>query len=745
MANRSITLSTAALAAWPLALAMVSTGAQADQAQGDTGVTLEQIVVTASKRKELSSEVPASVSVFDSAELQALHATSLEDLASYAPGLVISNGGSPGQSMIILRGLNTEANGPLVATLIDDSGVGSSTGWVREDAYQLDLMPYDIERIEILRGPQGTLYGANSMGGVLKYVTRNPDLNELRVQAGADAFGVENGSSAGYAVRGALSGPLLTGHLALSLSAYDRRTPGYIDDPQEGVSGDNGLTQRGGRVALYWKPDDALTVKLQDLYQQILSQGNATAEAQVLGTTTPYHVGWWLGPYDHLLAEPFDQATNFTSLEVNWALGFADLVSATSYSNKHLTQRTDASNNIGFLIPLLDPQTTSTTARFDLMVGTTRVTQELRLTSTSTGRLQWMIGLYYDSEKGSNHQVLDAFDTDLTLIPALTPFEDFSAPTTYKETAGFANATLRITRGFDVTAGIRQSHNSQTNTQNYGGFLLSPPSTIYATASQNVTQYSVSPRYHLSPDTMMYLRLATGYRPGAPNDAIPGYPNIPTQTNADRITNVEGGIKSQFLDRRAAVDLSVYHIRWTDLQSNAYTPDGNFSYSVNAGSASSQGFELSAYYRPLDRLQLSANAAYTDAKLTQTVEAVGAVDGARLPTAPRWTASGIVNYRFANFRDWEPRLNAAVRYVDAQYNTVSTFNSAAILPPYTLADLNLSFSNGPWQVSLYADNVADRRAFSSAKVQNDQRFGTTYFFGTIVPPRTIGISLDVSY
>lgn len=721
----------------------------ATDAATDT-TALDEIIVTASKRSERAQDVPASISVLGSAQLQDLHATSLEDIASYAPGLVISNGGSPGQSSIILRGLNSEQNGALVATLIDDSPVGSSAGWVREDAYQLDLLPYDIERIEVLRGPQGTLYGANSMGGVLKYVTKNPDLNQSQAQVGGDGFGIAGGGDVGYAARGMVSVPIVDGKAAIRISLYDRRTPGYIDNPLRGVSNENGLTQRGGRIALLWQPTDALSFKLQDLYQETNSEGNATDEAQRLGTTTPYRVGNWLGDltYNHVLAEPFNQATNFLALAINWNLGFAEFTSASSFSNKHLSQMTDYSNNIGYLIPILDPTvppTTSTLSRFDLKLSTKRYTQEFRLASPSGGRFEWLIGAFYTNETSANHQILDAFNSDMTLIPALTPFLDFSAPTTYKESAVFGNVTYRISDAFDVTAGLRQSKNTQTNDQISGGFLLSPPSNVYATAAQSVTNYAVSPRFHFNSDNMIYVRVATGYRPGGPNDAIPGYPDIPTQTNADRITNYEAGIKTEFLERRASIDFAVYKILWSDLQSSAYTPDGNFSYSVNNGTASSQGFELSTFYAPIQNLRLAFNAAYTDAKLTESVPDVDAVNGARLPTAPRWTASGTLDYRFAAIQNWTPKIYTGLRYIDTQYTSVSSYSSAAILPGYTLVDLNASVSNGRYDIALYAKNLTDKRVFSSAKTQTDQRDGSTFMFGSIIQPRMVGISVDVKF
>ena len=189
--------------------------------------TLEEIIVTAGKQSERALDVPESISVITSADLERLHVTSLQDLAAVVPGfVVVSAGGSPGQTGIFLRGLPPLSAGSLVAMLIDDSAVGSSASFANESGFELDMLPYDIERIEVLRGPQGTLYGANSMGGLVKYVTKDPSLTAYEAQVGADAFVIKGGGSLGTGARGTWSAPLIDGKLAVRASLYGEQTPG---------------------------------------------------------------------------------------------------------------------------------------------------------------------------------------------------------------------------------------------------------------------------------------------------------------------------------------------------------------------------------------------------------------------------------------------------------------------------------------------------------------------------------------
>src|SRR5215469_13702612 len=273
----------------------------AEESPPSAADTLEEVIVTAQRRAEPLLDVPLSISVISAADIERLHATSLRDLGAAVPGFTIVPAGSPGQSEIVVRGLPilTGAGGPLVATLIDDASVGSSTSAGEGPGFALDMLPYDIERIEILRGPLGTLYGANSMGGVLKYVTKDPNLTAYEAQIGGEAFGIKDGGSLGTSARGSWSGPLIDGELAVRGSLYAQETPGYIRNPLRGLNHENSLSQYGGRLALLWQPLSELQVRLQGIYQRTDSDGDAVTFAELLGTPQyPYYrPGAWLGGY----------------------------------------------------------------------------------------------------------------------------------------------------------------------------------------------------------------------------------------------------------------------------------------------------------------------------------------------------------------------------------------------------------------------------------------------------------------
>jgi iron complex outermembrane receptor protein len=217
--------------------------AQGAFAQDDAD-TMEEIVVTAQKRTENVQDVPISISVLGAQQIENLHATELADYAAYVPGLVINNGGSPGQVTITLRGLNPLSSTTMVATVIDEAPVGSSAGWARESLFSFDMMPYDLERVEILKGPQGTLYGANSMGGLLKYVTTAPDLNHFQVRAGADVFSIEGADDLGLSGRIAANFPIVQDKLAIRASYYNGTRPGFIDNPSRAARTSTNSTRK---------------------------------------------------------------------------------------------------------------------------------------------------------------------------------------------------------------------------------------------------------------------------------------------------------------------------------------------------------------------------------------------------------------------------------------------------------------------------------------------------------------------
>ncbi len=261
-----------------LLAAAVPPAAWAQQTTPDTddAQALGTIIVTAEKRSEDIQEVPMSISVINVDDLEKLHATQLTDFAGYVPGFIVQDGGAPGQATLALRGIPPLSAGSTVATYIDETPLGSSSNYGAGSNVILDLLPYDFQSFEVLRGPQGTLYGASSLGGLVRYTTSAPDTEHSSGRAGVDVSSVSGGSDMGFGLRGAFNMVMSPGKLALTASAAHQDNPGYIDNVRTGEKDQNASTQDAGRVALRWTPNDDVAVTLQALTQRTDSDSSST-------------------------------------------------------------------------------------------------------------------------------------------------------------------------------------------------------------------------------------------------------------------------------------------------------------------------------------------------------------------------------------------------------------------------------------------------------------------------------------
>jgi outer membrane receptor protein involved in Fe transport len=250
-----------------------------------------------------------------------------------------------------------------------------------------------------------------------------------------------------------------------------------------------------------------------------------------------------------------------------------------------------------------------------------------------------------------------------------------------------------------------------------------------------VITYMVSPRLHLGDDTMIYVRVASGYRPGGPNVALPG---IPTQVGADKLTNYEAGVKTELLDRRALINLSAFYIDWTDIQITIAN-DQNVSYGANGGEATSKGFELTTSFAVTEAFRLGANVAYTDATLSQDVPALGGKEGDRLPLSPRWNAALTADYDAPLTGDWRLSLGGGLRHRGSVYSALEGDPRAVRLKPYEVIDLYAAVTDGLLTGRIFVKNAGGREAYSTVYGTNRQLDLVT------IQPRTIGVALDVKF
>jgi len=720
---------------------LIASTASAQASDPGAATALDDIVVTAQKRSESLLTVPTPVSAISAEALERGSVTRLEDLAAKVPGLNLQSD-RPGQTIIILRGVTTGSpTSSTVATYIDDVPFGSSTTQALAGWLSPDLDPSDLERVEVLRGPQGTLYGASSLGGLIKYVTTQPDLDTVSGRLSATATTVDHGGD-GHGLRGMLNVPIVHDTLGLRVSAFSREDPGYISNPRSGHEEVNRSEVSGGRAALRWEPTDALSLTLSATIHDFDSDGSSEEDVVITnGRITPA-----TGEREQIryAAETFAVKDRLYSLSANYALGWADFVSVTSFSTMDQTATVDQTIGLGgaleaaFGIP-----------NFGFSVGSDidleKVTQEFRLESPANDRLEWRAGLYYTNETVVRLQPSSAFSTqtgDPYPLPAPVFFANLDSE--YTEYAGYGDLTFHLSPRLDLSAGVRYSENDQDYTSVIGGLASGPTTTTVASSSDDSTTFMVTPRYRITDDTMVYARVATGYRPGGPN-GVPASQlaaGVPAVYGPDELTNYDIGYKASLLDHRLVLDLSAFYIDWEDIQ--LLTRFGSFTAAGNGGTARSQGFEATALAAPVEGLSITATLAYTDAELTEDAPGVSGFDGDRLPSVPKWQTGLSVDYDFTVSGSVTGFVGGGVHYVG---DRVSPFTSGApagnerpVMPSYTTVDLRAGVTFDRYTLQVFAKNLGDERAFGNIGSEAASGFGAPYS-ASIIQPRTLGVTL----
>ncbi len=711
-------------------------GAASAQTAVETGVsTIQEVVVTAQKRSENIENVPATVSVVGAQELSQFHVTQLADIGAYVPGLQVDSGGTPGQTQLSIRGIAPVGTNATVGTYIDDTPIGATSLHDRGAYYGLDLLPYDVQRVEVLEGPQGTLYGANALGGIVKYVLTQPNMQKTDIRAGADIEGVSGGGGLGGGMRAMINAPIVPDKLGFIASYAFEDAPGYIDNVQTGEKNQNGVHQESARLALLWQATPDLSLKLGALYQHTKAQGNASV---ALDPTTLRPLSGDLTDNNYL-PNIFQSSLRYYVADLNWDLHWAKLVSATSYSEQNSSILADNTRTYQPILALFGAP--NGLSAFPLGLSTHKITQELRLSSPTDMKLEWLAGVYYDHEVGGNSQALTSQNPDGSAILGLNPLFAASLPTTYKEYAVFGDATYHFATWFDLAAGVRYARNSQAFTE-----IILPGSPILAAehepghSSEGVWTYSVNPRLHLAKDVMAYARVASGYQPGGPNVALPG---VPASVNSSTLTNYEVGLKSSFWGHRAVLNVSAFDLEWSNIQVNGAAP-GGVTYTANGGTARSRGFEADGSVRPVHGLTLAGAVTYTDAVFTQDVASVGALNGDRLPFVPIWSGSLRADYVWPLFSDWTGQIGGGLRVVGSRSssgpNAVDEFRTGA----YAALDLNAGVASDRYAIRLFVKNLTNTRTYlTDYVVQNGLTGAIPQVEGIVMQPLTLGVSLDV--
>jgi outer membrane receptor protein involved in Fe transport len=741
----------------------------ADQATpAATPQELDVVTVTANKREENIREVAVAVTKLSDQQLENINATQMSDYANYVPGLQVQDSGSPGQTQVSMRGIAPMSSGSTVGTYVDETPVGSNSLYQQATLFALDLLPYDIDSIEVLRGPQGTLYGAGAMGGLIKYVMKKPELTqtEFRIGAGLSDTQGADGSSLDWRIGGNLV--LVQDSVALRASYASNNSNGYVDNLVTGEQDINDAEQSSARASMYWKGDMA-SVQFTVMQQKIDSPNNSII---ALNPDTHEPIAG-LGNYVYV-DEPFTKDLDYYSLTVDADVGFANLVSATSYSEADTFIRLDKSLTYGPFTELFGlPRGT---AYLDNTLNLKQFTQEFRLSSKGEGPFEWLVGAFYDKEDGENHQSVPLNQANGTALPPpldemFGSLGDILLPSTYEETAVFANGAYKFNDWFKLGAGVRWAKNDQAFSQIVTDGILAPLGTENNTSSEDVFTWSITPQFQVSRDVMVYGKVSTGYQPGGPNIVVNG---LPPAVDSSTLTSYEIGMKSAFDDNRVLLDIVGYRIDWQDIQVASLV--NGVSGLVNGGEATSKGIEVAAAFRPIDGLTLGLNASYNDSNIDEDFPTIvvpaGAVTqfvntglkGDRMPYVPDLTWSATVDYYLPLTGDWGMNVGGGFRWVDDRTTATTQREVIALTDPpntvlqtditpglnidsYHALDLYLAFSNDHWSIRGYMKNATDERAYSTMANISDQVFGGPphHTAATPIMPRTFGLEVDYRF
>ena len=783
-------------------IVLLPLGAFAQQPKASEGA-IEEIIVTAQKRESSVQDVPFSVGVQTAEQMRQSGAENIVDLGRNVVGLAIADLG-PGQSQVAIRGISA---GQVIR---DQPGVKEQVGVYLDESpisvalFTPDLDLFDLERFEVLRGPQGTLFGSGSTSGTLRYITAQPTLGTMEGSAQV-GFNSVSGGSTGGDIKGAVNIPMGE-TAALRLVGYYDRLPGFIDALQpDGTNKDvNTGDKTGGRVALLLQPNENLRITPRIVYQKLETDGYPRVDLWNIlgnpGTNQPKN--------DFADDEQFTQQREgiddkfaMADLKVEMDLGGTSLTSITSYTDRKVVVLRDATQLSGSVT--IDLGGTAAQARIDSpLFDRTNLyafSQEVRLASTGTEQFDWLVGAFYQHVARHYGQDLPTPGYDDFLISVgIPPNTELNAPADtpfysnlfykLKQYAAFGEVTLHISDPFAVTAGLRYYDFKEDRVLNFGGAFADPTPPGGIPGDTDSDGFSPRVIFTYKPtDTMQFnAQVSRGFRLGGINDPI----NVPLCSPQDldvfgnqgtwddeTNTNYELGAKMQTSDRRITVNVSAFHNDIKDLQ--ATTTAGTCSSRIvfNVPKASSDGVEAELFARLSDYWDFAISGTYVDAQLDSSVTSVsggntvvvgGLEKGNRLPTAPRFQGVASLGFTmpvmgdgknlfanltfqhvgssFSQFENEVPNFGlvggAGARLITLAPTSITEFAFATELPEYDLANFRIGLRGDQWEAAAFVNNLTNEQAVLALDYERGRSARVGYLTNQ---PRTFGVTLSRSF
>ncbi len=709
----------------------------------ESGSTLvEEIIVTATKREESVRDVSGSVSAVSGAQLEALGAQSFADYISRVPGVTF-NEFQPGTSHVVIRGVATNAGNVqgqgTTGYYINDVPL-TEPGWT---IVIPDVDAFDVDRVEVLRGPQGSLFGSASMGGAINYVANKARATGFDAQVEGTASQTDN-ADLGYSLKGMINVPIVTDKLAVRGVYGYRSSPGYIENVTAGGASD--LTVEGGRLSIVWTPTEDTELSWLTLYQKTDAEDAPYQNPSVgdLERSTA-------------LREPNTTDVLVNSLRLDHDFGFAKFTAIASYQEKKQDFLFDftpyrGAYNFDLGLNLTDPLYVESGGESE------GKSLEARLASSGDGPFQWLIGaMYFESDKFLYEQLGSSnVQANFNASPFFGPgtgalispddriFNAFYTDLNAKETALFGEVSYELTPILKVAAGGRFYKTEVSSVSGVAGF--GTMGALVLDPEVKDEQEGFSPKFSITltpTDTFMtYALYSEGFRFGTPNmQGLSAFP-VPAGSKSDNLRNIEIGVRKDFLDKKLLLDVTAFNISWDDIQLRLLTPDG-FNYAANGGKARIRGLETSLSWRVTPRFDLQSSVTYQQARLQEPLFILWygtAPKGSQLPGSYDWSATVTGVYRFE--APYEPTLLASWRYVS---DGISDLNSAVpgITPneqgDYSIADLRLSAKFGSTKVTVFGENLFDERGVTRTLPEaNGLSQG-------VIRPRTLGVTFNWSY
>jgi iron complex outermembrane receptor protein len=671
------------------------------QAPSGSG-SLDEIVVTASKRAEPLREVADSVTAFTGENLESLGAQSLEDYIGRAPGVQFQ-ASTPGVSNVTIRGVGT-------ATVYPDQGQ-ATTGIYLNDVPLTDpgfavsvpdVDVFDMQRVEVLRGPQGTLFGTATLGGAVDYIINPVSLDKLDAHVETGVSKTVNASDAGYTAKVAVNVPLIDDVFGIRVTAIKRYDPGYLDNIGIGRQDSNYRKVEDFRLSALWKINDRTDLGFFTFYDRsVIGDGFYTFPQ--LGRLVR----------DTIVPEYSSFITRINSVKLNTTFDFATLTIQGADSRKSQDSNADLTPFYGN-VPTTSPSFARTHS--DMV--------EARLTSPSNQVIEWLFGTYYGHFN-------EAYPTPTYENGVDIFFFDVG----YKsnELSEFGEATYHFSDQWRATVGGRY-YDIRLATDTVQGV---PPVLASNRGDQRGTGFSpkASVTYEPDKDLMIYALVSKGFRMGGVNLVAPlaGFPT-PANYKSDSLINYELGIRPAWFDHTLTLDTTFFFIDWSDIQLRLNRPDG-FAYVTNAGAAHNKGIENSLAWKPNQNWAVQASLTYLDSALAQTIALGGGAtlsDGATLPGASKWTSSETASYTWST--NFAPFLRVSHRFVS---KATSDFTDTLPIGNYNIFDIRGGGRlGGNVTASLYVDNIADKRGVTAA--ESFGSFATNFY----IRPRTVGLQFD---